>query len=144
MSTITFETGIEPPSQIENRFREMKPGESAFLPDPLSKMLHREFMAECKRNKWHGIAETRTENGIAGIRVWRIEKQRTAAETDVMQRVAGLLSEQMAALTIREIAQKCRAFRRLDADERVQLMEEMVECGYCTDQNSSQTTRYRR
>lgn len=148
MSTIKFETGIEPPSHIktENRFRGMQPGESAFLPQPDSKMLHREFKEECKRNKWHSAAEARTENGIEGIRVWRVEKPRTATETDdisLMQLVSGVLSESHAALTTREIARKCWALGKLGTEDRVRLMEAMVDGGLCTEEKTARSTAYR-
>ena len=51
---------------------------------------------------------------------------------DVMHRVAWVLFDSEKALTAREIAQKCRAFRRLSLKERKRLMDMMVKDRYCT------------
>lgn len=145
MNKFTFETGIDLPS-TETHFRKMKPGDSVFLPRPFSQILYREFMAECGRNKWQSVDEARTENGIAGIRVWLLKKPRTAAETDnfaVMQRVLGVLSKARAALTPLEIAKNCLAFGRLGTEEREKLMTTLVYYGCCIPQKSEKTTRYR-
>lgn len=58
-----------------------------------------------------------------------------AGKTDVpgvMNRVAWVLFDAEKALTAREIAQKCRAFRRLSLKERKRLMDMMVKERYCT------------
>ena len=63
-------------------------------------------------------------------------------EPDVMQRVMQVLLDTDKALTTREIAIKCRAFRRLGTEERDKLMIKMADDGYCIPQKSEQTTRY--
>ena len=65
-------------------------------------------------------------------------------EPDTMQRVMQVLYDSAKALTIREIAQKCRAFRKLGTEEREKIMGTLTDDGSCIAEKTTRSMVYKR
>lgn len=69
----------------------------------------------------------------------------TASDTDdpdVMQRVMQVLFDAERPMTAREIAKRCRAFRRFTGEDREQIMTTLADDGYCIVDKSGRAARY--
>ena len=65
-------------------------------------------------------------------------------EPDTMQRVMQVLYDSAKPLTIREIAQKCRAFRKLGTEEREKIMGTLTDDGSCIAEKTTRSMVYKR
>ena len=63
-------------------------------------------------------------------------------EPDTTQRVMQVLFDSERPMAAREIARKCRAFRRLSSEERDDMLGKLVEDGYCSTQKKGRTFFY--
>lgn len=86
-----FDKHIQPPSNVRkgglgpnttaNIFQNMEPGDSVFFPfeghikceRPNKSRYYRAFLRVCEKNGWIGTGKKRIEDGVSGLRLWRIE-----------------------------------------------------------------------